>query len=318
MPCSEQVVRKRVSRGLATLRANLKIGDDGPVCNPARRARQRGSRTRAGRAPAPRRWWERLAGRLGWRSHPLAIVLGTLVVSGSATAGVIALTSSSSQPLAGNVPGTVEPASLAGSATPSRSPRTSPPARRSGTRRSRTARTAGSAPAREADPCTRRARTHCSAGVGVTGGSTPPRGDTVGYVMTAPYVVAVRVGDRTIRTFSSPDLPAGDRAAVLFLPAGYPNLVLGWRPGQPIRSHETFPLPGQRPLRIHTIAASPDRSQWERDRDRISDPVQPVPKVLAGAERGHAEHQRASLPRTDPSASGGMRAGAARHARAHA
>ena len=65
-------------------------------------------------APAPRRWWERLAGRLGWRSHPLAIVLGMLVVSGSATAGVIALTSSSSQPLAGKVPGTVEPASLAG------------------------------------------------------------------------------------------------------------------------------------------------------------------------------------------------------------
>jgi hypothetical protein len=208
-------------------------------------------------APVPRRWWERVAGRLGWRSHPLAIVLGALVVSGSATAGVIALTGSSSQPLAGKVPGTVEAASLAGyqysiSVTPNLAAgeafwNTSISYSKDG--RFGSGEGGGSLYATRWNPL--------FGGVGVSGGSTPPRGDTVGYVMTAPYVVAVRVGDRTIRTFSSPELPAGDRAAVLFLPAGYPNLVLGWRPGQPIRSHETFPMPGRRPLTIHTIAILP-------------------------------------------------------------
>jgi hypothetical protein len=212
-------------------------------------------------APAPARGrggWERLTGRLGRRSHPLVIVLGTLLVSGSATAGVIALTESSSQPLAGTVPGRVEAASLAGyhysiSVTPNLGAgeafwNTSILYNKNG--RFGSGEGGGSLYATRSNPL--------FGGVGVSISSTPPRGDTVGYVMTAPYVLAVRVGDRTIRTFSSPDLPAGDRAAVLFLPAGYPNLVMGWRPGQPIRSHETFPpLLGHRPITIRTIAILP-------------------------------------------------------------
>ena len=229
-------------------------------------------------APVPPRWRERLTGRLGWRSHPLAIVLGTLVVTGSATAGVIALTSSPSQPLAGKVPGTVEPASLAGyhytiSVTPNLAAgeafwNTSISYSKDG--RFGSGEGGGSLYATRSNPL--------FGGVGVSGGSIPQRGDTVGYVMTAPYVVAVRVGDRTIRTFSSPDLPAGDRAAVLFLPAGYPNLVQGWRPGQPIRSHETFPMPGHRPLTIHTIAILPTDRNGNVIATRYRIPYSPFPR----------------------------------------
>jgi hypothetical protein len=209
-------------------------------------------------AREPQRWWERLTGRLGRRSHPLAIVLGTLVVSGSATAGVIALTSSSSQPLAGKIPGRVEAASLAGyrysiTVTPNLAAgeafwNTYISYSKDGVNGSGGG-GGGSLYATRANPL--------FGGVGVSGGSTPPRGDTVGYVMTAPDIVAVRVGNRTIRTFSSPDLPAGDRAAVLFLPGGS-SLVTGWRPGQPIRSAETLPaLPGQPPITVQTIAILP-------------------------------------------------------------
>jgi hypothetical protein len=55
--------------------------------------------------------------RWGWlrrRSHPASIVFAALVVCGSAAAGVVSLASSSSQPLAGRVPGRGEPASVAG------------------------------------------------------------------------------------------------------------------------------------------------------------------------------------------------------------
>jgi hypothetical protein len=67
------------------------------------------------------------------------------------------------------------------------------------------------------------------------------RGDTVANVITGPQVAAVRVGNRTIRTFTSTELPAGDRAAVFFLPAGSPVLTDGWRPGQPIHSYVRMP-----------------------------------------------------------------------------
>ena len=76
--------------------------------------------------------------------------------------------------------------------------------------------------------------------------------------MTSPAVVEVRVGDRTIRTFSSPDLPAGDRAAVWFIPDGGPTPVIGCRPGEPIRAQITFPaFVHHRPVTIHTIAVLP-------------------------------------------------------------
>jgi hypothetical protein len=213
----------------------------------------------ASEQPTRERWSQVLARRLGWRSRPLAVLIGTLVVTGSATAGVIALTQSSSQPLSGTVPGRVDAASVAGygytiTVTPGLA-------------------------AGEAfwNTFISYHRNHASGSNGSGGGSLYPtatnplfggggletfgaagRGDTVGYVLTAPYVAAVRIGNRTIQTFSSAQLPAGDRAAVLFVPAGYPSIVTGWSPGQPVRSQVTFPsMPGHPVIRIHTIAALP-------------------------------------------------------------
>lgn len=56
-----------------------------------------------------------------------------------------------------------------------------------------------------------------------------PRGDVVDYVLTGPEVAAVRVGKLTVRTFSDPRLPVGDRAAVFFRRAAAPP---------------AFPIPG--------------------------------------------------------------------------
>jgi hypothetical protein len=216
----------------------------------------------AARAPVVSR--RRRRGWLRWRSHPVAIVIGALVVSGSATAAVISLNASSSQPLSGNIPGTIEPASLAGyrytiTVTPNLE--------------------AGSAFWNAGIAYSNKhgvgygggggGGPYASAsnpvfggdGIGYSLGSEEARrhGDTVGYVLTSPAVAAVRVGARTIRTFSSPDLPAGDRAAVFFLPAGSPLLTVGWRRGDPIRSYMEFPRgPGSEgPTKIPTLAALP-------------------------------------------------------------
>jgi hypothetical protein len=56
-------------------------------------------------------------------------------------------------------------------------------------------------------------------------GHAPP-GDVVDYVLTGPEVAAVRVGKLTIATFSDPRLPAGDRAAVFFVPAAAPPVFI--------------------------------------------------------------------------------------------
>jgi len=57
---------------------------------------------RAEVASPNRRWaW------LGGRARPLSVVLAALVICGSATPAVLSLTASSSQPLAGRVPGAV-------------------------------------------------------------------------------------------------------------------------------------------------------------------------------------------------------------------
>lgn len=208
---------------------------------------------------AHRRWWGRIAGRLGWRSHPLAIVLGAVLVSGSATAGVVALTHSSSRPLTGRVPGRIEPASMAGYRyTISVSPSLDAGAAfwNTGISYTKGSQNGGAGGGGGSMYATRSNPLFGGGGIGIT--DPPVRGDTVGYVMTSPAVVEVRVGDRTIRTFSSPDLPAGDRAAVWFMPDGAPAPVIGWRPGEPIRAQMTFPaFPHHRPVTIHTIAVLP-------------------------------------------------------------
>jgi hypothetical protein len=197
------------------------------------------------------------------RSHPVAVLVGALVICGSAAAAVVTLSASSSQPLAGRVPGMIEPASLAGyrytiSVVPSLAP--------------------GQAFWNTGINYTNGHGT----GSGMSGGSLPPtssnplfggddgglnakinhqfqHGDGVAYVLTGPQVAAVRVGNRTIRTFTSPELPAGDRAAVFFIPASSPVLIYTWRPGQPIRSSMRIPrFPGYHgPTRFSTLAVLP-------------------------------------------------------------
>jgi hypothetical protein len=210
------------------------------------------------------RWRPRWVRR---RSRPLALIAAALVLSGSAAAAVFSLTASRSQPLAGRVPGAIEAASLAGyrytiTVTPNLA--------------------AGSAGWSSSISYSRGGRPGYGQGGGgeyatasnpLFGGdvdvlsfsypSRTSRGDTVAYVLASPDVAAVRIGKRTIATFSSPWLPSGDRAGVFFLPAGSPLLVTGWAPGRPIRSELRIPNePGYRGLRaIPTLAVIPlDRS----------------------------------------------------------
>ncbi len=155
--------------------------------------------------------------RRSWlrRPRPLAVVAATLLIGGSAAAAV-SLSASSSRPLSGNVPGVIEPASLAGyryaiTVTPNLD--------------------AGEAFWNTSITYSNKHGVGSGAGGGslypsasnplfgadadaFTYPSPSPRGDTVGYVLTAPQVAAVRLGNRTIRTARSPELPAGDRAAV--------------------------------------------------------------------------------------------------------
>src|SRR6516225_1796497 len=58
--------------------------------------------------PAPRKRW----GWLRRRSRPVAVLLVALVIAGAG--GAVVLSLNRSQPLAGSVPGTITPASLAG------------------------------------------------------------------------------------------------------------------------------------------------------------------------------------------------------------
>jgi hypothetical protein len=217
----------------------------------------------------------------GWlrrRSHPLALVAAALVITGSAAAAVVSLTAGRSQPLAGTVPGQVESASLAGyryTITVSPSLDAGGAGWNSSISYSRGGQSGfgeggGGAYATSSNPF-----------LGGDGGafsiaypSPSRRGDTVGYVLTGPAVAAVRIGNRTIATFSSPSLPGLDRAAVFFLPTGSPQLVSGWAPGQPIRSYLHIPAePGYRgPHKIPTLAVLPLTRNGEVIPTRLTNP----------------------------------------------
>ena len=196
---------------------------------------------------SPHRRWNWLRGH----SRPLSVVIAALVICGSATAAVLSLASSPSQPLAGKVPGTIAsarpggPYSVAGYryrivVTPNlgagqagwntgiqyigRGPQ------------SGTGEGAGGSYATASNPI------FGGTGEGFVSTGQGRRGDTVGDVITGPQVAAIRIGSRTIRTFTSSELPAGDRAAVFFVPAGSPQPTVGWRPGQPIHSYIRVPF----------------------------------------------------------------------------
>jgi hypothetical protein len=234
----------------------------------------------AGRVPATdgaptterrRQRWR--LGRVRRRSHPLAVVLAALVITGSAAATVFSLTASPSQPLAGKVPGAIEPASMAGyryklivtpgldagSAFWSAAIRYSGPPLNVHGAVADFAGVGGGYPT-QTNPL------FGGSGVEYIGQFHPREvGDTVGFLLTGPRVAAVRIGARTIRTVSSADLPAGDRAAVLFLPSGSPMLVAGWSPGMPVRSiMRVPPEPGYKgPTTIPTLAVLPLASNGE-------------------------------------------------------
>ena len=209
--------------------------------------------------------------RLRSRSHPLLVLAG-FVVSGSAAAAVFSLSASPSQPLAGRLP---QAAGVASARRAEYSITVIPGLSAGGagwgtsvTYRNARGVAIASGGGGGAYPT---ASNPVFAGdtddfevvgmghrlVSVRRGRTA--GATVGYVLTTAEVAAVRVGDRTIRTFTSREIPAGDRAAVFFLPPGAPILVTGWKPGDPTRSHFTVPgIPGSMPaIRIPTLAVLP-------------------------------------------------------------
>ena len=179
---------------------------------------------RAAVLPAPRRRW----GWLRRPSRPVAVLLAALVITGSAAAAVLSLTGSASRPLVGRVPGAITPASLAGY-------------------RYRIAVTpmpfAGAPPGWQPwivynSPGTsgygeRGAPLPTTPIFAVGGPTRVAHGETVAYVLTSPQVWAVQIGNRTIRTISSPALPTGDRAAVFFIGAKGPGFFLPGLPGPP-------------------------------------------------------------------------------------
>jgi hypothetical protein len=168
--------------------------------------------------PAPRKRW----GWLRRPSRPVAVLLAALVIVGCAAA-VASLTGSASQPLEGRVPGAITPASLAGySYTIAVTPQL--PAGTVGWESLIIYTRTG---ASIQPPQSGGTLGYPTATFPVFGGGSGPdscpvcfaRGNAVTYVLTGPQVFAVRIGSQTIRTITSPALPTGDRAAVVFIPA---------------------------------------------------------------------------------------------------
>ena len=184
--------------------------------------------------PAPRKRW----GWLRRPSRPVAVLLVALVIAGSAAAAVLSL--SSSQPLVGRVPGAITRGSLAGySYTIAVTPQL--PAGVAGWESlivySRTG-TAGIV--QEGGTLGYPTATGPVFGGGSGPDSCPvcfARGNAVTYVLTGPRVFAVRIGSQTIRTVTSPALPSGDRAAVVFVPAKGRVFLIGGDGPVPVGKH---------------------------------------------------------------------------------
>jgi hypothetical protein len=100
-----------------------------------------------------------------------------------------------------------------------------------------------------------------------------PRGDIVGYVLTGPTVAAVRVGHRVIRTISSPALPAGDRAAVFFIPSGAMVTTISGPGLLPAVVALPAAFSGRR-LRVATLAVVPLDRAGRAIRIRPSEPAE--------------------------------------------
>jgi hypothetical protein len=170
------------------------------------------------------------------RAHPIAFALASLIACASAAAAIVSLSGHTSQPLAGQVPGSHVVGTQRGVQPESGDTYriTVAPDLQAGDAGWCTdiLYSAGGKPAEGSGGCE-------------TGGSYPtisrpvfgsfahwgfpasaPSGDTVGYVLTGPSVPAIRIGSRTILARSQPGLPAGDKAAVFFLPAKSPPVMV--------------------------------------------------------------------------------------------
>lgn len=235
--------------------------------------------TRLDAAGAPRPRWRR------WLRHrPAVLGAAAVIVCGSAAAATVSLTASPSQHLTGNVPGAlparprVPTQSLAGY----RYTVTVTPFLAAGS-------VGWSSGITYVDPRTNQLDSGMSGGGGYptagnpifqasgfiafgSGGRRERSPRQVMYVLTGPDVAAVRVGKQTVRTFSSPSLPAGDRAAVFFIPAhgagegighggpaGVAVIAFGNPPVRPIALDATGAVIRQRPF----LPAGSSYSFWQ-------------------------------------------------------
>jgi hypothetical protein len=215
--------------------------------------------------PAPRKRW----GWLRRPSRPVAVLLVALVIAGSAAAAVLSL--SASQPLVGRVPGASSSASLAGFGY---------------TIRVTPVLWAGGAGWRSwivySRPGTSgyvqpggwplgypSATSPVFGGGSAIGGCIPcyARGTAVEYVLTGPQVFAVRIGSRTIRTFTSRALPTAVRAAVFFIHARgkvsvMPKEFLPPGPRPPGFKNVMFVVPLARSGQVIAPEPKPEVSPW--------------------------------------------------------
>jgi hypothetical protein len=238
-----------------------------------------GAAAREGVAPARRHpsWWHR-------RPRPLVVVLAVLVTGGSAAAAVVSLAGSSSQPLAGQVPGRITTGSQPGSesvagfrytirVTPALSAGSAGWTTSISYFNPKTGMNGGGESGGGGYPT---ATDPVFQGGGMDVDASGQRGDTVAFAVTGPGVAAVRIGARTIRTFASPQLPTGDRAAVFFLPAGSPQPMIGLPPGAPLH-YLTVPGPyGRHRVAIEAVVP------LDKDANPIPTRVAPADGFVSG------------------------------------
>ncbi len=172
------------------------------------------------------------------RSHPLAATLAALVFAGTATAGVISITAERSAPLAGQVPQQAGPRSphFWGLEGGERYRITVWPVLQGGV--------SGVCAMIVFEGPHGVGYGGCGAPYPTTsmpylapGGRTAypngiiTKGGALEYFLTGPRVAAVRIGTHLVVTpRREPGLPAGDRAVVLYLPAGSPEIDPPWFP----------------------------------------------------------------------------------------
>ncbi len=206
-----------------------------------------------------RRWW------LPGRSRPLAVAIAALVICGSATAAALSLWGSTSQPLAGTIPGrpagspSAVPLSVAGDGyRVTVFPDLDAGAAGWSTAIAYIGSPFGSAAVAGGGYPTLSDPLFGGSGVSLIGvGDSRRSGDSLGFELTGPQVAAIRLGARTIRTFSSTQLPTGDRAAVFFIAAGSPEPTVGWRPGDPIGSKVRVPAGPWKSVAVPSNAVLP-------------------------------------------------------------